>query len=241
MCIRYTLHRPDMALAALADALAQKLAPWSEWVRPRFNVTLTQVMPVVAAGAGGADLRGMRWGLVPAYARNESQRQLLPNAKAETAATLPAFKHAVARRRCLVPANGFYEWQTLGKLKLPHLFTLKDEQPFAFAGIWEPGGPDPAGLSAPASVATFSILTTEPNALVSSLHDRMPVILTPETMPRWLGREPLPDDEYRSITQPLAAERMQQRPVNRFVSNSRNEGPQCHEPPEAAPPELAFG
>jgi len=226
MCVRYTFHRPDEALAAIAAVLAFKLAPLSEWAKPRFNVTLAQTMPVVSVGSDGPEVRGM----IPFYEHEQPKRKLLPNAKAETAATLSAFKHAVAKRRCLVPANGYYEWQSLGKLKLPHLFTLMDEKPFAFAGIWEPAEED--------MPATYAILTTGPNNLVASIHNRMPVILTPETMPRWLGTEPLSEDAFRALTQPLPADRMQERPVNRYVSNSRNEGPQCHAAPEAEPPEL---
>ena len=233
MCVRYTFHRPAEALAAIAAALARKLAPLPDWAKPRFNVTLTHIVPVVASGTEGPEVRGMVWGLVPFYERGKPQRRMLPNAKAETAASLTAFKQGVARRRCLVPANGFYEWQSTGKLKLPHLFTLKNEEPFSFAGIWEPPEDDTPG--------TFGILTTAPNDLVAPIHNRMPVILTADSMPRWLGSEPLPEDEYRKLTQPLPAERMQERPVSRYVSNSRNEGPKCHEPPETGPPELALG
>jgi len=277
MCVRYTLHKPDEALAVIAAALAWKLAPLPDWVTPRFNATLTHIMPVVAASPDGPELRGMGWGLVPSRvgwasrpptsgvppdARLDStSRRMLPNAKAETAATISAFKQSVASRRCLVPANGFYEWQTMGKLKLPHLFSLRDEEPFAFAGIWEPpddedGAATPPSRSAagipsqppasalqpfsPSAFATFAILTTSPNELVSPIHNRMPVILAAAAMGRWLGREPLPEDEYRALTQPLPAERMQSRPVSRYVSNSRNEGPACHAPPEAPPPELAL-
>ncbi len=163
MCTRFTFHQPDRAMAAIAAALAKEIATPPEPLRPRWNVTLTHVMPAVAAGEAGPELRGMIWGMVPAYARSQpitptcSQAKtttMLPNAKAETAATLSAFKQSVAKRRCLVPANGFYEWQTFGKLKLPHLFTLRDEEPFAFAGIWEPPEDE--------TPATFAILTTTP-------------------------------------------------------------------------------
>lgn len=250
MCVRYTFHEPDRAIAAVAAALAMKLAPLPESARPRFNVTLTHVVPTVATGADGPELRGMMWGLVPFYERSKPQARMLPNAKAETAATLSAFKQSVAQRRCLIPANGFYEWQTCGKLKLPHLFTLRDEEPFAFAGIWEPGAPAtssastrPSDLSilTPDSFSTFAILTTAPNELVAPVHNRMPVILTAETIPRWLGRAPLAEAEYHTLTQPLPAERMQMRPVSRYVSNSRHDGPQCHASPEEPPSELALG
>lgn len=233
VCVRYTLHKSDAALKAISRALAKTLTA-SAWAEPKYNVTLTHRVPVVAAdGAGDAEVRGMVWGLVPFYERAKTPRRMLPNAKAETAMTLAAFKDGVAHRRCLVPANGFYEWKTVGKTKLPHLFTLRDEEPFAFAGIWEPADGD--------LPETFCVLTTEPNALVAPIHDRMPVLLTGETMARWLGAVPLAAEEYRALTQPLPAERMNVRPVNRFVSNSRNDGPQCLEPPEDAPPELNLG
>jgi putative SOS response-associated peptidase YedK len=232
MCVRYTLHRTDAALAVIAQALACKLAP-PEWARPRYNVALTHVMPVVAGSAEGPKVRGMMWGYVPFQERAKPRMRMLPNARAETAAKSPTFRQAAARRRCLVPANGFYEWKTLGKVKLPQVFMLQGEEPFAFAGIWE--------AAEERLPETFAILTTEPNELVRPIHDRMPVILTVETMARWIGDQPLPEDEYLALIQPLAAERMICRPVNRFVSNSRNEGPQCLAPPEEPPPELPLG
>lgn len=233
MCVRYTLHQSDAALKAISRALAKTLTA-AVAAEPRYNVTLTHRMPVVAAGGDSeAEVRGMVWGLVPFYERAKTPRRMLPNAKAETATTLAAFKDGVAYRRCLVPANGFYEWKTVGKTKLPHLFTLRDDEPFAFAGIWEPADGD--------LPETFGVLTTEPNALVAPIHGRMPVLLTEATMARWLGAAPLAAEEYRALTRPLPAERMTVRPVNRFVSNSRNDGPQCLEPPEDAPPELNLG
>jgi len=233
MCVRYTLHKTDAALAAIAKALAKHLTP-PEWAKPKYNITLTHIVPAVVLQDAAPAVRGLMWGLVPFYERDKPAPRLMPNATAEKAAGSPAFREATARRRCLIPANGFYEWETRGKLKLPHLFTLKDEEPFAFAGIWEPGTDDtlPPG---------FAILTTTPNPVVSPYHHRMPVMLTQETMPRWLGEGPLPDAEYQALTAPLDPGRMQERPVNRFVNSSKNDGPQCLEPPEAEPPELALG
>lgn len=151
---------------------------------------------------------------------------MLHNARSETAEKFSAFKQGVARRRCLVPACGFYEWQEVGKVKWPHLFTLRAGEPFAFAGIWEPGEGD--------TPETFSILTTAPNALVAPIHDRMPVILTPEAMPRWLGSEPLAAEAFAELTRAVPAEAMAERAVSRFVGNTRNEGPGCHAPVDAA-------
>jgi putative SOS response-associated peptidase YedK len=228
MCVRYTLHKVDAALVAIARALGAELAPAGRG-EPRYNVTLGSVMPVVARGAGDPEVRGMAWGLVAPGERRQPRPRLLPNARAETAAALNAFRRGLERRRCLVPANGFYEWRTEAGLKQPHLFTLLDGEPFAFAGIWEPAtetGPE-----------TYCILTTEPNEIVAPVHDRMPVILTAATMPRWIGGEPLPEAERRVLTQPLAPELLTVLRVSRFVNHPRNEGPECLSPAED-PPEL---
>jgi putative SOS response-associated peptidase YedK len=229
MCVRYTLHKTDAALTAISSALGVPLDT-PDWVGPKFNISLTDTSPVVALGAGGAGVRPMRWGLIPQAERGLARPRLLANARSETVATMPAFRKPVAVRRGLVPANGFYEWLDSGGVKLPHLFTLTDEEPFAFAGIW-----DPADETFP---ETYCILTTRPNGLVAKIHDRMPVILTAETMPRWIGDNVLSTEELTDLVRPLDAARMQSRPVSRFMSNSRNEGPRCLEPPDASPPEM---
>lgn len=230
MCVRYTLHQPEAALAAIAGALPAHL-PAPDWCAPRFNATLTHVLPVVALGPEGPAVRGMRWGLAPAWQAADGAHaghRLLPNATAEKAATSPVFRAATARRRALVPANGFYEWRRLGRARLPHLFTLCGEEPFAFAGIWEPaaenGGPP-----------TFAILTTVPNALVAPIHDRMPVLLPRERMAAWLGAEPLAAATYHALTRPLEPARLVARPVSTYVNATRHEGPGCHAPPEPEP------
>jgi putative SOS response-associated peptidase YedK len=228
MCVRYTLHKVDAALIAIARALGAELIS-AEGAEPRYNVTLGSVMPVVARGAGDPEVRRMAWGLVAPGERRQPRPRLLPNARAETAAALNAFRGGLERRRCLVPANGFYEWRAEAGLKQPHLFMLRDEEPFAFAGIWEP-----ATETRP---ETYCILTTEPNEIVAPIHDRMPVILTAAAMPRWLGCEPLPEAERRVLTRPLAAERLTVLRVSRFVNHPRNEGRECLSPAED-PPEL---
>lgn len=229
MCVRYTLHKTDAALAAISRSLGVPLeAP--EWAAPRYNVALTSTMPVVASEAGKPAVRGMRWGLIPANERGLPRPRILANARSETAATLSAFRKGTATRRCLVPANGFYEWLTAGTAKHPYLFTLAGEEPFAFAGIW-----DPAGDNLP---ETYCLLTTEPNELVARVHNRMPVLLTQATMPRWLGDQPLPEAELKELFRPLDPALMASRPVSRYVSSTRNEGPRCLEPPDAGPPEL---
>lgn len=234
MCVRYTLHKTDAALGAISRALGVLLET-PDWAGPRYNVTLTDTMPVVALTGDAPAVRPMRWGIIPAGERASPRPRLLANARSETAPTMPAFRKGIASRRCLVPANGFYEWETRSGVKYPHLFTLADEEPFALAGIW-----DPALDNLP---ETYCLLTTLPNEIVGRVHDRMPVILAGETMRRWLGAEPLPDAEYRTLVSPFEAARMRSRPVSRFVSNSRNQGPECLAPPNEAPaePELDFG
>ena len=231
MCVRYTLHKGQATIDAIAEYIASQLASPAE-DKPRYNVTISHTMPVVALKNSSPAVHPMRWGLVPQYERTKAQKRMLPNAKAETARTLAPFRDGVAKRRCLVPANGFYEWETKGKLKLPHLFTLQDETPFAFAGFWEPGNED--------SPDSYTILTTVPNELIAPIHHRMPVILTQKTMKPWLGTSSLSDSDYRDLTQPISADQMQSRAVNRYVNNSRHEGPQCLAPPDEEPRELVL-
>jgi putative SOS response-associated peptidase YedK len=234
MCVRYTLHKSDAALTSISRALGSHLDSPDE-PEPRYNISLTDEVPVVAAEGASYAVRRMRWGIIPADQRSLARPRLLANARAETAARMPAFRAAVAARRCLVPANGFYEWKTVGRSKQPYLFTLRGEEPFAFAGIW-----DPADAAHP---ETFCILTTSPNSLLAPIHDRMPVLLSGETARRWIGSAPLPEKDFGELTAPLAPDRMEARPVSRYVSNSRNEGPRCLEPPgsEDGGPEFDFG
>ena len=235
MCVRYTLHKTDAALNAISRALGQPLETPDWAAAPRYNVSLTTVMPVVACAEGRAVVRPMRWGFMPHGGRPGAKPNLLANARSETVTQLPAFRKAVAARRCLVPANGFYEWLSTGPVKLPYLFTLKGEVPFAFAGIWDP----------PTDVLpeTYCILTTQPNELVAKVHTRMPVLLTAETMPDWIGEEPLAPEDLARLFKPLGPALMESRPVSRFVSSVRNEGPECLAPPKEEPrePELDFG
>jgi putative SOS response-associated peptidase YedK len=231
VCVRYTLHKTDAALAAISRALGVLLET-PEGSRPRYNVSLTDTMPVVALGTGGPVVRAMRWGLVPSSDRGKARPRLLANARSETAASMPAFRAGIAGRRALVPANGFYEWMSRAGVKWPYLFTLRDEEPFAFAGIWEP-----AADNLP---ETYCLLTTEPNEVVAGVHNRMPVILAPDSMPRWLGDRPLEAKELAGLVRPIAADRMESRPVSRYVSNSRHEGPGCLAPPDDGAQEAEF-
>jgi putative SOS response-associated peptidase YedK len=180
-------------------------------------------MPVVAEQAGVTAIEPMVWGLIPPYSQ-KGPAKLLPNAKVETVRQSPAFRQAFLERRCLVPANGFYEWRTEAGHKQPYFFELSNGEGFAFAGIWKP--------SAPQMPPTFSILTTVPNELVGTIHDRMPVILTGTDLPRWLGSGPIAAKTLERAARPYPASEMACRPVNRRVNSTRNDGPDCLSPPD---------
>ena len=224
MCGRFVITSPPAALRQIFGYLDQPNFP------PRYNIAPTQPIPVVIIENGIKHFRLMRWGLLPAWVTDPRKFTLLINARAETVLEKPAFKNAVKRRRCLILADGYFEWKAeTPKKKQPFYFHLKDDAPFAFAGIWDPAAED--------LPAAYCILTSAPNELVSRVHDRMPVILTADAMVRWIGDRPLSDEEFRLLVSPIASERMASRPVSRFVSNSRNEGPGCLAPPDDAPPE----
>jgi putative SOS response-associated peptidase YedK len=187
--------------------------------QPRYNIAPTQEVPVVRLHNGARDLLTMKWGLVPSFAKDLSGAAKSINARAETVATKPMFKSAFLRRRCLVPADGFYEWKKEGKAKLPYFITLKDKAPFAFAGLWEwwrqrTGAPD---------VLTFTIVTTTANTLVAPLHDRMPVILTPEQWPIWLAEKPVSPGQLQAVLKQYPADRMTTWPVGQAVNKVEND------------------
>lgn len=220
MCLRYSLVQ--LAIDAWNQAMAEAAAAAGiEW-QPRYNVTLTTRMPVIRRRQTKAVLELMHFGFT-LPARTDADRPLLiGNARAETLSAKPAFRDAARHRRCLIPADGFYEWEKQGAARLPHYFTLKDRQPFFFAGLWEPesaGTPD-----------AFCIVTTTPNPLLAAIHDRMPVILGPNSGPAWLGDEPLEPARLAQLCRPLPADKMTGHRVDPRVNNARYEAPDCIAP-----------
>ncbi len=188
---------------------------------PRYNVAPTQPVLAVRAGATGREAALLRWGLVPPWAKDAKQAPI--NARSETAADKPTFRHAMRKRRCLVPADGFYEWAVVGGRKQPYCFRPPGERPWAFAGLWErwegPGGP----------VESCAILTTGANDLVQPVHDRMPVILPERHWPAWLDTGLQDAAELVPLLRPYPADAMRAYPVGLTVSNPRNDGPACLE------------
>ena len=223
MCSRYFLD-------ADGNVIAYTFAvPLNERVRRRFNIAPTQDSPVVRVGETGArEMAMLRWGLVPAWAKDIGVGTKMINARGESVAEKPAFREAMAHRRCLVPATGFFEWKGTPGRKQPFAITLPDRPLFAFAGLWEtwrPRGAEP--------VQTFTIVTTDANEAVAAIHDRMPVILARQDEATWLEGDP---DSAAALLKPYEGP-VGIRAVNRVVSNVNNDVPECLE--EATPePEM---
>lgn len=209
------------------------------WFVPSYNIAPQSTQPVVRLGrdSGQREVALLRWGLVPNWAKDAQIGYSTINARAEEVASKPAYREALKRRRCLVPADAFYEWQRVdAKTKQPLAFALASGEPYAFAGLWESWRPkEPAGPTASVTpLETFTILTTDPNELMEPVHNRMPVILAPQDYDRWLE----PGDAARlpfDLLRPYPAERMKAWPVSDRVGNVRNDDAELLAPSEQRP------
>jgi putative SOS response-associated peptidase YedK len=227
MCGRYTLF-------ASAETLADRFgvdAPDDHG--PRYNCAPGQSLPVVPADA--AEMSRMEWGLVPEWADDDSGAQI--NARGETVAEKPTFRAAFERRRCLVPADGFYEWVAGSDGKRPYRVAFADDRPFAMAGIWTRWTPQTAqtglsefgagGPSDPEPRETFAVVTTEPNDLVADLHHRMAVVLDPAEESTWLDGSP---EAAADLLDPYPADEMTAHEVSTRVNDVSNDGPELVDP-----------
>jgi putative SOS response-associated peptidase YedK len=212
MCGRFTLRTPAVDIAKYFNLSAQ--AEWQTALR--YNISPSQDVPVIRSTDGHRDLTMMRWGLIPSWAKDPKIGYSMINARSETAAEKPSFRAAMKKRRCLIPADGFYEWQKQGKTKQPFYIRLREQELFAFAGLWERWQ----------DVESCTILTTSANELLAPLHDRMPVILSPNDYDTWL--DPATSDVSYLLDQ-YPAEEMIRYPVNPVVNNARHEGADCVE------------
>jgi putative SOS response-associated peptidase YedK len=218
MCGRFTLRTSAAVLVRQfgVDAPLQ--------LALRYNIAPTQQVLVVRLAEQGRELVLMRWGLIPSWAGDLKIGASLINARAETAAEKPAFRSAMKRRRCLIPADGFYEWRKAGKTKQPIYIRRADDQPFAFAGLWErwskQGEP----------IESCTILTTAANDLLRPLHDRMPVILSPNDYGVWLDRQSTEPTKLAYLFEPCPVDELTAYPVNPVVNNARNETAECIQP-----------
>jgi putative SOS response-associated peptidase YedK len=179
----------------------------------------------LATETGDREFVLLRWGLVPFWAKDPKIGSRMINARSETVATKPAFRAAFRRRRCLVLADGFYEWQKVQGGKQPHYVRLKDGSPFAFAGLWERWQGESQGM-----VESCTLLTTEPNDLIRPLHNRMPVILQPQAYSLWLDTETDDAQALQALLRPFPSEGMLAYPVSRWVNSPANDDQRCIEP-----------
>ncbi len=221
MCGRYTLQ------ASPEELVEQFGIDEPPLFKPRFNIAPSQSVAVVRLHPDTArrELVQLHWGLIPSWAKDPRIGNQMINAKAETVATKPSFRSAFRKRRCLILASGFYEWQQQGKQKQPMYILLRDQRPFAFAGLWErwePKGGEP--------VESCTIITTEPNEFMRPIHNRMPVILALQNYDLWLDSAAKQTDALQALLKPYPTEEMEAYPISKMVNNPRFDSSQCVKP-----------
>ncbi len=210
MCGRYTLSTD---LKIIAKRFAATVADEIPSVVQRYNIAPTQKVIVVSDG-GQRVIKQMRWGLIPSWAKDASIGNRMINARAETLAEKPAFRAALKKRRCIIPADGFYEWQKLGEGKQPLRIVLKSREPFGFAGLWE-HWKSPEGEE----VLSCTIITTAANELLKAVHERMPVILTRDAEAAWLDPKTQDPERLLPLLRQYPAEEMEFYKVSRDVNS----------------------
>lgn len=211
MCGRFAFYSPSEATAALFNVESNVV------VEPRYNIAPTQFIAAIRRDSeNNNELTMFRWGLVPSWAKDPSIGNRMINARAETIAEKPSFRAAYRKRRCLIFADGFYEWHTENDVKVPYFISLASGRPFVFAGLWEHW----QSKETEEKLQTTTIITTEANDFLSQLHHRMPIVLEPANAGRWLDGDMNLLDEVSANPPDFQAW-----PVDRAVSNARNEAP----------------
>ncbi|MEP6900995.1 MAG: SOS response-associated peptidase [Actinomycetota bacterium] len=193
---------------------------------PRFNIAPTQIINAILETGGERIVSGLKWGLIPAWAKDDSIGSKMINARAETLAEKPSFKNAFRSRRCIIPASGFYEWSKTSKgPKQPFYFYLKDKDVFGFAGLWEKWLDKEAGEL----IETCTIITTEANKVLEPVHDRMPVILKPKDYDQWLDEKEKDTERLQNLLVPYSASEMASHAVSRAVNSPTSDSPELIE------------
>ncbi len=220
MCSRYSLTSPPEAVRAYFGVMTPLDFP------PRYNIAPTQPVAIVRVGLTGVrELALVRWGLIPSWAKDPTRLSTLINARSETAADKPSFRGAMRHRRCLVPADAFYEWTGKAGAKRPHMIRPRDGGPIGLAGIWE------HWLGADGSeIETMAILTVDANSDVAVLHDRMPAVVPPELFESWLDMRAVPADTATRMLAPAPPGALEVIEVSGKLNDWRNDGPQVQEP-----------
>jgi putative SOS response-associated peptidase YedK len=219
MCTRYVLL--EKHYRAVLERLGIAAPPYSA----RYNIAPGGLVPAVRnrPSDGAREPIGLHWGLIPRWAKTADQKVV--NARVESVAEKPSFREALRTRRCVLPASGFYEWKTIGKTKQPWLFRRVDDEPFAFAGLWE-SWRSPQGEE----LETCAFMTTAPNALMEPIHTRMPVLLSLDQLEAWLDPAKKEPEELAPLLAPWTASSMTAVTVSSRMNNVRYESPDCIEP-----------
>jgi putative SOS response-associated peptidase YedK len=225
MCGRYRLSRRKQIVEEYFDCVSNE----PDWV-PRYNIAPTQPVAVIRQNPKEPvrELSMMSWGLIPSWAQNSSTAAQMINARSETASVKPAFHEALKFRRCLIPADGFYEWVRAGKFRQPYCFEIGEGELFAFAGIWDRWN-DGSNM-----VESCSILTTTPNTVTAAVHDRMPVILDPDGYDLWLDPGMNDVSGASELLKPCDARRMRCYPVGSRLNSVANDDAECSAPAKLA-------
>lgn len=224
MCGRFVQAQPlDVYAAAFGVGIVK-----TESLKPSYNVAPTDPVYAVAEYKGDRILGTFRWGLVPWFSQDRKKAARAINARAETVATLRSFRDSFARRRCLIPADGFYEWETKEKGKLPHYIHPADHEPMAFAGLWASWKDPETGEK----LRTCTIITSDPNELVKPIHDRMPVILPRDDWSDWLDEEAEDTESLLALLRPAADGTLAEHPVSTLVNKVANNIPELIVPLE---------
>ena len=220
MCGRFSLFAPGELISRQFDVVVD------HEIEPRYNIAPTQPVAAVRLDQSGKEreFTYFSWGLIPSWSKDPKIGSRLINARSETAPEKPSFRNAFKRRRCLIPATGFYEWQKVGSGKQPMFIHAEDGSLFGLAGLWEIWSDAEGSV-----IQSCTILTTEPNELMAPIHNRMPVIIDPQDYSMWLdpGPDPL---EAMHLMRPYAVEKMAAYAVSTAVNNPRNENPDCIQP-----------
>lgn len=222
MCGRYSLTRKEAELVE-RFGIEQMLIERDQ-MKPRYNIAPTQMVPVVIDQKGERVLAEMKWGLIPFWAKDKKGKPII-NARSESIAEKPFFKHAASKKRCLIPSDGFYEWKKANKEKIPMFIHMADRELFAFAGLWDEWK-SPDGEV----IRSCTIITTEANDKMSPVHDRMPVIVRPEHEPLWMDSSITDIEKLRPVLQPLENDRLDMYQVSSQVNSPANENPNLVEP-----------
>ncbi|HEX9929306.1 MAG TPA: SOS response-associated peptidase [Pyrinomonadaceae bacterium] len=229
MCGRYVLKAEKEAIEKEFDSIVEQAKQAEQLNHPRFNIAPSQIVLAVRQFEFERIANGLKWGLIPSWAKEESIGNRMINARAESITEKPSFRNAFRSRRCIVPASGFYEWkQTGGKgAKQPFYFHLKDKPVFGFAGLWETWKTEEGE-----EIESCTIITTEANAVLAPVHDRMPIIIKPEDYEAWLDPKNFDTDDLQKFLKPYPSYEMASHAVSRQVNSPSFDGEELINPVE---------